>query len=189
MFRSTSAAGVASRKFIAGIRLCPPANGFASRVLGEQRQRLVERRGPMNSRMPRASRAVLRARAPHIRAFSASSACAHHLCRPSRAFAVPPRQSFRQPSKSARYVIVRDRGRLRELNRAVPGQAELPAPSICIVYCSVGDLIGHDTLSANSAAVMGPMPTSSRRHSDPRVAQRFVPGIAFASTAGSCISS
>ena len=29
-FRSTSTDGVASRKFIAGIRLCPPASGFAS---------------------------------------------------------------------------------------------------------------------------------------------------------------
>ena len=29
-FRSTSTAGVASLKFIAGMRLCPPASGFTS---------------------------------------------------------------------------------------------------------------------------------------------------------------
>ncbi len=65
---------MASRKFIAGIRLCPPASGFASRVVGEQRERL---RGFADGKYSNGAGFMRRPSCASRRnsRFSASSAC------------------------------------------------------------------------------------------------------------------
>ena len=160
-FRSTSTAGVASRKFIAGMRLCPPASGFASvPCSASSRQRLVERRRTEILERRRLHAVAAPVSQPRLQLPLAAprAPASSSSCRPTRAAAGRPRRSCRRPARSRCTSSSCAARRLRSA-RSTPCRAcnrRAPLPSICIVKRSGATLSVSATVTSNFAAVTGP---------------------------------